>query len=151
MKSDIEDAIANFVFQIAPDLTSRLEVQEESLSETECTNPTLGRWIDANGVNYLFSVLKLDDKDFAEMHPAMAHISAPERQRFAAELENHFTRCSHCSLARGYELELDARIELACRQNNKHLLQLLKKENEADLSEEGDHQNGELRQEFSTT
>lgn len=151
MKSNIEDAIANFVFQIATDLTSRLEVQEESLRETECTNPTLGRWLDANGANYLLSVLNLGDKDFAEMHPAMAHVSAPERRRFAAELENHFTQCSHCSLARGYELELDARIEQACRQNNRHLLQQLKKENEADLSEEGDHQNGELSQAFSAT
>jgi hypothetical protein len=140
MKYDVIDVIADLVRQSTPDLPARLEYQAEALSELECTQPMLGRWIDEYDVNYLLSAFALADKDFAAKFPGMAHFSGHERQQFLIMLETHFERCPHCSLKRGYELELDARIEQACRQNRDSLLQLLEEET-TEMSDEGEHQN----------
>jgi hypothetical protein len=138
MKNDLADVIADFVFKSAPDLASRLEAQAEALAEAKCTNPVIGRWVDENDVKYLLSTFALSDKDFAERFPAMAHTSRAERQLVIAALEEHFEQCQHCSLKRGYDLELDERIKQACRQNSDVLLQILE-EDEAELSKEDDH------------
>src|SRR2546423_8632636 len=110
-KNDLTDVIAAFVFKSAADLASRLEAQAEALAEAKCTNPVIGRWVDENDVKYLLSTFDLNDKDFAERFPAMAHISRAPRQRVIATLKEHFEHCQHCSLKRGYDLELDARIK----------------------------------------
>lgn len=128
MKTNITDTIADLVIQAEPDLATRLEYQEEALREVECTNHIFGQWIDAHDVKYLLSTFALGDTDFAERFPTMAHISWHERQRVLAALETHLGKCPHCSLKRGYDLELDARIKQACEQNNSALLQLLKEE-----------------------
>ena len=138
MKNDLTDVIADFVFKSAPDLASRLEAQAEALAEAKCINPLIGRWVDENDVKYLLSTFALNDKDFAERFPAMAHTSKAERQRVVAALEDHFEHCQHCSLKRGYDLELDARIKQACEQNSDFLLQLLV-EDETETSKEDDH------------
>lgn len=143
-KDDITEVIANFVFKSAPDLASRLEFQAEALDEAKCINPVIGRWVDENDVKYLLSTFALNDKDFAERFPAMAHTSRAERQRVAAALEKHFEHCQHCSLKRGYDLELDARINQACQQNSDFLLQLLG-EDETESSKEDDHPNIERK------
>lgn len=143
MKNDLTDLIADFVFKSAPDLASRLESQAEALDEARCTNPVLGRWIDENDVKYLFSVFALNDKDFAERFPKISPMSREERQQVAAALERHFDYCEHCSLKRGYDLELDARIKQACEQNSDFLLQILA-EDEAEPSKEDDHLSMEL-------
>ena len=143
MEYDITKVIADFVLQATPDLTSRLEYQAEALREVNCIDPTLGQWIDANDVEYLLSAFDLADDDFAERYPEMAHITEEERQRLIAALEAHFEQCPHCSLKRGYDLEMDARIEQTFQQNNKLLLQILE-EDEADLSEDGAYKNVEL-------
>jgi hypothetical protein len=144
MKYDITDVIADLVLQADPELGSRLEYQDEALRETKCVNPVVGRWIDANDVKYLLSTLDLDDKDFAAKFPTMEHITRPERQKIMTTIEAHFEQCQHCSLKRGYDLELDMHIKQACQQNSSTLLQLLE-EDEADLSEEGEHQIMELK------
>ena len=69
----------------------------------------LGWWIDENDVNYLFATLALKDEDFAKEITDMGHVTAHERRRFIAALEAHIDQCPHCSLKRGYDLELDAR------------------------------------------
>ena len=143
MNNDLTDLIADFVFKSAPDLASRLESQAEALDEAKCTNPVLGRWIDENDVKYLFSVFALNDKDFAERFPTISPMSRAERQQVAAALEGHFEYCMHCSLKRGYDLELDARIKQACEQNSDFLLQILA-EDEPETSKEDDHSNMEL-------
>lgn len=143
MNNDLTDLIADFVFKSAPDLASRLESQAEALDEAKCTNPVLGRWIDENDVKYLFSVFALNDKDFAERFPTISPMSRAERQRVAAALEGHFEHCKHCSLKRGYDLELDAHIKQACEQNSDLLLQILA-EDETEPSKEDDHSNMEL-------
>jgi hypothetical protein len=139
MKSEITDVIAKLVLQAEPELASRLEYQEEELRETRCINPVMGRWIDANDVKYLLSTLDLEDSDFAAKFPAMAHITKPERQQLIATMESHFEQCKHCSLKRGYDLELDIHIKQACQRNSSALLQLLE-EDEPDLSEQIEHQ-----------
>ena len=133
----ISDVISDFVIQAEPDLIARLDYQAEALQEIKCINEVWGRWINAYDVNYLLSVLALKDKDFAEMFPAAAHTSEMERQRFSVALETHIEQCTHCSLKRGYDLEMDARLEQACQQNDKLLLQILE-EDEAYSSEEID-------------
>lgn len=141
MESDITDMIAEMVRQAAPELASRLEYQELALRESECVAPSVGRWIDDNSVKYLLSAFALEDKDFAERFPALAHITGPERQQFIAAVEAHFDQCKHCYLKRGFDLELDARIKLTCRQNSAALLELLEEETavteEAGLREAG--------------
>ena len=135
MKTNITDVIADFVLQSDPDLATRLEYQEEALREVECTNPAFGRWIDENDVKYLLSTFALGNNDFAAKFPTMAHISDQERQRVIAAIEAHCEQCPHCSLKRGYDLELDARVKRTGQQNNSALLQLLEEE-ETELSEE---------------
>ncbi|HKY05937.1 MAG TPA: hypothetical protein VJQ56_13665 [Blastocatellia bacterium] len=138
MKNDLTDVIAAFVFRSAPDLASRLEAQAEALDEAKCNNPVIGRWVDENDVKYLLSAFALNDKDFAERFPAMAHTSKAERQQVIAVFEEHFEHCKHCSLKRGYDLEMDARIKQACKQNSDFLLQMLEEE-DAEPSKEDEH------------
>ena len=128
MKDELTDVIADFVFKSAPDLASRLESQAEALDEAKCINPVIGRWVDENDVKYLLSTFALNDKDFAERFPTMAHMSSATRQQVIAALEDHFEHCQHCSLKRGYDLELDARIKRACQQNSAFLLQLMRED-----------------------
>lgn len=148
MKTNITNVIADLVLQSEPDLAARLEAQAEALREVECTNPVLGRWIDAHDVKYLLSTFALNDDDFAGRFPAMAHITGPERQRVAAALEAHCEQCPHCSLKRGYDLELDARIKQASQRNSTALLQLLEDDG-VDQSDEDEHQGLALKRTLS--
>lgn len=139
MKRDVSEVIADLIFETEPDLTSRLESQEEALRETPCTDPPLGRWVDENDVPYLLSVIALGDEEFVAEFPAMARADAGERQRFRAALEAHLDECPHCSLKRGYDIEMGARVEQACRQNRDFLLRVLREETAAETAEEGEH------------
>lgn len=141
MKSDIADIIAELVRQNNPDVDSRIAYQAEALSEIKCTRPLIGRWIDSCDVEYLLSALDLADEDFASRFPASASVKAPERRRMAAAIESHLCECQHCALKRGYELELDGRIEQECIQNRDLLLQILKDER-ADAAEAGERPDG---------
>lgn len=139
MNSDITDFVADFVAEADPELATRLEYQAAALRETACTDPaTFGRWVDANDVKLLLSAFALEDEDFAVRFPKLKQSTAPERRKFIAGLEVHFETCKHCSLKRGYDLEIDARVKKACLQNSKTLLRLLRKE-AAESSEEGEH------------
>lgn len=142
-KFDISDVLAGLVFKTNPGLTSRLEAQEEELRESACTEPALGRWIN-DDVEYLLSALSLGDKDFAELFPSMSNVGSDERSRLAAALETHMTRCRHCSLRRGYALELSARIERALRERDGLLSQMLE-EDEPDGAQEGEHAGDEQK------
>jgi hypothetical protein len=139
MESDISDIIAGFVAEEDSELADRMEYQAEALRENACTDPaSFGRWVDANDVKLLVSAFTLGDEDFAVRFPRWRDITAPERERFLAGLNAHFETCKHCSLKRGYDLELDARIKQVCQQNSKILLRLLREE-EAEPLKEGDH------------
>jgi hypothetical protein len=131
MKSDIADVIAELVRQKNPDVDSRLAYQAEELGEVRCTSPLMGRWVDSHDVEYMLSALDLDDEDFAPRFPAAAHVRAEERRRLAAAMESHLGVCKHCSLKRGFEVELDGRIERACLENRDFLLRLVEDEEAA--------------------
>lgn len=131
MKSDIADIIAELVRQTNPDVDSRIAYHAEALSEVKCTRPLIGRWIDSCDVEYLLSALDLADEDFASRFPVASSVKASDRRRMAAAIESHLCECQHCALKRGYELELDGRIEQACIQNRDLLLQILEEERPA--------------------
>ena len=144
MKSETKNVaalIADMVRQSDAELTARFEYQAEALSEIACTNPVIGHWVDASDVEYLLSTFALGGKDFAAKFPAMAHITEQQRHQLIATIKAHIEECQHCSLKRGYDLELDARIKQACQQNSDHLLRLLE-EDDGDGATEDDHRIG---------
>src|SRR5947207_1463784 len=115
MESSHMDRIVNLVRDAEPDLDARLESQGDHLHEVTCTNPTLGRWIDGYDVQYLLAAFALNDHDFVEDFPKLAHLKQPDREKIIQAFEAHFDECPHCHLKRGYDLELTSRIELGCK------------------------------------
>jgi len=89
-------------------------------------------------VQYLLAAFALSDGDFAENFPRMAYVPEHRRKRVIRAFEDHFEHCRHCALKRGYDLELDSRIERACRENKDHLIHQLNPE-ETKTSGESDH------------
>jgi hypothetical protein len=138
MRIDIINVITDFVRQAALDLDTRLDYQAEALRETICTDPVMGQWLDSIGIEYLTSAFSMQDRDFVEFFPGMAHLSRQERLGLLETFESHLEKCSHCSLKRGYDLESNARIEKGCRENKDFLLRLLH-EDEGGTAEEIDH------------
>lgn len=128
MESDISNIIANLLREAEPDLDSRMKDQAEALKDSRCTDPLIGRWIDTNHVQYLLAAFALNDSDFAENFPKMAHVSEDQRKRIINSFDDHFAHCVHCSLKRGYDLELDSRIERVIGNNRDHLLHQLQPE-----------------------
>lgn len=137
MKPDVLDTIAELVFKANPELTERLAYQAEALREAECNNPLFGRWVDANDVKYLLSTFALGDAEFAERFPSMANLSAQDRGRALAALESHIEQCKHCSLKRGFDLELDGQIKKVCKENDDALLGLLREKAAVEVECEG--------------
>jgi hypothetical protein len=137
MKSIMSITLASLVQRTNPDLQSRLEAQDEALSESECITPVIGRWVDAHDVEFLISALDLDDVNFAKRFPAAPQLNEQRRRDMKAEIESHLNHCRHCSLTHGYELELDARIMRAFRENKTDFMNLLDKDEAGPV--EGDH------------
>ena len=134
MKFMVSTAIANMVWSADPEVEFRIEAQAEALKENKCIDTLVGQWIDANDLEYLNAVLDLADCDFAQRFPSVAHVTHERRQQMKAEIGSHLSRCIHCSLKHGFELELDSRIMRACRENREDLLRLLK-DQDVDLAE----------------
>lgn len=140
MNSTVNAAVADLLRQADADIEFRLEAQEEALREIKCQNP-ISQWV-GHGVEYITSVLDLDDFSFAKRFPSIAHVGQERRQKMKAEIISHLGHCKHCSLAHSYQLELDARIMSVWRENKDRLFQLLD-EDGIDLSE-GEHLATEL-------
>lgn len=138
MESDFSDIIVKLLREAEPELDGRLEYQAEALNEEECTNPLLGRWIDANHVEYLLAAFSLNDSDFEEYFPQMTGLTEHHRKRIVRAFQDHFELCRHCSLKRGYDAELDGKILRLCRENKDYLIHQLKPENKETVTE-GDH------------
>lgn len=122
---DFDNLIIDLVRKAEPDLDSRLESQAEALNELKCTEPVLGKWIDEYDVEYLMAAFDLDDEEFASNFPAMAHLNQNDRNQIIDAFEKHFDQCPHCYLKRGYDMELNARIERAYTTNNTAVVQQL--------------------------
>ena len=122
---DFDDFIVDLVRKTEPDIDARLESQAEALKELECTNPVLGRWIDEYDVEYLAAAFNLDDDEFSSQFPAMSNLNQHDRSQIIEAFESHFDQCPHCFLKRGYDTEMNARIERAYRLNNAAVVQHL--------------------------
>jgi hypothetical protein len=122
---DFDKLIIDLVRKEETDLDARLESQAEALDDLECTNPVLGRWIDEYDVEYLFAAFNLNDTEFAANFPDLAHLNQHDRSQIIEAFENHFDQCPHCHLKRGYDLEMNGRIERAYNLNNATVAQHL--------------------------
>ncbi|SRR6266446_6625063 len=125
MEYDITDTIANFVREADSDFEQQMEEHARALRRISCINPFYGRWAEM-GVEYLLSAFELEDRDFAARLPALAHLTKSARRRFLKRMEDHLHDCRHCALKHQYELDLNVRIERACRENSDALLQKLR-------------------------
>jgi DNA-binding transcriptional MocR family regulator len=108
---DFDNLIIDLVRKANPDLDSRLESQAEALDELECTNPVLGKWIDEYDYEYLLAAFNLNDGEFSRNFPGMAHLNQHDRSQIIEAFEDHFDHCAHCYLKRGYDLEMNDKIE----------------------------------------
>ena len=124
MEYDIRDTIANFVRNADPDFEKHREEQKRLLRRSTCINPKLGGWVDV-GVEFLFSVLELEDEQFVIRLPVLAHLNKADRRRFVRLLQDHIQVCRHCALKHEDELHLNSQIERAFQPNNKFLLEEL--------------------------
>ena len=124
MANDISGNIANFVIEKDPDLVREMEKQKQHLRRLKCSNPFFGGWVEL-GIEYLFSVFELGDREFASRLPALAHLNKSARRQFIKGMEQHLRDCEHCALKHKHELDLNARIEESCRENRQALLEQL--------------------------
>jgi len=127
MMLTVNSALANLIRQADPEVEFRLEAQADALRESRCIDYRIGQWL-VDDVDYLLAVLDLDDFNFAERFPSIAHYNEQKRQETKAEIQHHLEYCRHCSLRYGYALELDARIMRVCRENKDDLLRLFDEE-----------------------
>lgn len=126
MKVIVSNTLATLIRQADPEVEFRLEAQATALKESRCINYKIGQWL-VDDVDYLMAVLDLDDVNFAERFPSIAHYNEQKRQETKAEIQHHLEFCQHCALRYGYALELDARIMRVCREN-KDLVKLFDEE-----------------------
>ena len=113
MEYDFSDIIVQEVRQAEPDLDARLEAQAEALNELECSNVVIGRWIEEFGLEYLQAAFALNDKEFVESFPGLAHINRDDRETIIETFNHHVDACVHCSRRTSYDTELDSRINRA--------------------------------------
>ena len=132
MKLTVNSALANLIRQADPEVEFRLEAQANTLRESRCIDYRIGQWL-VDDVDYLLAVLDLDDFNFANRFPSIAHYGEEKRQQTKAEIHHHLEFCQQCALRYGYALELDARIMRVCRENKEELLRLFDEE-EMDLA-----------------
>lgn len=124
MEYDIRATTANFVHEADPNFEQQMEEQAQELRAISCLDPFYGRWVKA-GIEFLFSALDLEDRDFAAHVPALAHLTKIDRQQFLRRMEDHLRDCRHCALEYEIERNLNARIENAFQENSHTLLLLL--------------------------
>ena len=124
MEYDITETIAKHVRDEA-DFDQQAEEHAEALRQVCCTDPSLGQWIEL-GIEFVFSALALDDREFASRLPALADLNKPARQEFLTNLKHHLRECRSCTINDEIERDLNARIERACRENSASLLKQLR-------------------------
>ena len=135
--SEISEVIFDFIRESFPGFDSRTEDQAEGLRETNCTNPVIGRWLNAYDVEYLLSAFAMTDRDFAEEFPGMPPLSGLQRQQVLAALRAHLNSCPQCALKSGFDQEFEARLKQELRQNSQVLLELLEEEGVTSLRQTG--------------
>jgi hypothetical protein len=132
MNKDVIDVIGGYVVESTPDLCARLEAQTQQLAAVKCSEPAVGRWLEANDLNYLEAAFDLSDQDFTERFPHLPPTTRAGRKLLMVTFNKHVEECPHCSLKYRFEQELDSRIERSLQENRESLLRIL----EADLTQE---------------
>jgi hypothetical protein len=133
VKEDIADVVVGHVHASNSDLGSRLKVQERELARIKCIDPAIGRWIDANDLNYLQAAFDLDDKEFAARYPTLPPTTKAGRKELMRAFRRHVKACPHCRLKNEFDLELDKMVNEALAENREALLELL---NESEPNED---------------
>lgn len=128
MKSEFINLLTDFIRQAEPDLDSRLEVHTSEVNKIPCTEPIIGKWIDAHDVDFLLAAFALDDDDFAADFPALAHLTQPDRKRIIDAFNNHFEGCVHCSRKASYDSEFNSRVDHVLQKKREELLECLDQE-----------------------
>jgi len=129
MEYDITHLIAKIV-RDQPDFDRRMNERADSLGGIACIKPSIGQWTDA-GIEFLFAALELDDADFARQLPALADLTKPARAQLLRTFSDHVSVCPHCAAKYDRELDLNARVEKALRENSDLLLRQLLAETSA--------------------
>ncbi len=127
MEYDITGTIASRALKADASFERHMEEQEETLGRIKCINSFYGRLIEL-GVELLFSLFDLEDRDFAVRLPALAHLDKAGRQQFLKDTERHLEECEHCAIAYQHELDINARIEEACCENRESLIEQLEEQ-----------------------
>lgn len=128
MSNDITDQIADLMFKSVPDLCSRLKQQEQELRRVPCTDQSIGRWIDANDLDYLIAVFSMSDEDFAHRFPTEVATTKSERRQLIKQFKQHVHDCAHCSAKQQADQDLDQLIDRTLQENRTELLDRLKEE-----------------------
>jgi hypothetical protein len=108
--------LSTFIVERDEDAPFRLKEQQTKLSETKCTKPDLGKWVDNCDFPFLIETLMLDHTIFVKEFPGV-EFPEDERKNFARSLEAHCEDCAHCHLKRSYDLEWQSRIDRALTEN----------------------------------
>jgi hypothetical protein len=110
MRKDLLILISRLILEKDEDIPFRLNMQDTTLKDVECTNPELGKWIDGCDFPFLIETLVLDVATFSREFPDV-QLTEKERKEFANALEAHCETCKHCSLKRSDDLEWQARVD----------------------------------------
>jgi hypothetical protein len=117
METDFFELLTRCIREKDANALVRLAEQEAELKERKCTNPEIGKWIDAVDFPFLIETLMLSDAVFTEEYPKVK-LSEEERKRFARALETHCEiDCPHCGLKRASDLEWQNRVNSAIAEN----------------------------------
>lgn len=126
MEKDLITLLSKSVLEKEDDVPYRLSAQAAALNEIQCTNPDLGRWIDACDFPFLIETLMLDPEVFSGEFPGV-NLTVDERKSLADALELHCESCPRCHLKRAYDLEWQSRIKRAIAENKQAIGKALSK------------------------
>jgi hypothetical protein len=116
METNLLALLSTIIIEKDSDAPFRLNEQQSSLAEKECSKPELGKWIDRCDFSFLIETLMLDHAVFSHEFPGV-EFPAEERKALAQALESHCDTCVHCHLKRSYDLEWQARVDRAINDN----------------------------------
>lgn len=92
-------------------VVERLQQRDEEMAAATCTQPELGRMIEAHYVPLLLSILELSDEEFDAEFPGEGRVSSEHRAALAAAVRRHASSCPRCSLKCRSNMELDEHLD----------------------------------------
>jgi hypothetical protein len=126
MFKDITGEIADLVFKSTPDLCAQLKQQAQKLAGIACNEPVIGRWIEANDLDYLVAAFSLNDDDFTQRFPTAVATTKQERRQLIKRFRAHVKTCPHCASKDEGDRALDQLIDRALTENRLEFVERLK-------------------------